>query len=106
MDGSSRVEYATALFRPETLEGVMDAYFDILRQVCREPDVARGGGVASVSLEVVEEGEHQRRVDVLQDQSQALRIAGHLVPAQGRGTVLAIAGVALRDRLAVIECRA
>ena len=37
-----RVEYGTALFRRETLQGLMDAYFGILRQVCRAPDIPLG----------------------------------------------------------------
>jgi amino acid adenylation domain-containing protein len=37
-----KVEYATALFRRESLEGLMDAYCGIIEQVCRRPDIALG----------------------------------------------------------------
>jgi pristinamycin I synthase-3/4 len=37
-----KVEYATALFQRESLEGLLDAYFGIIEQVCRQPGIAIG----------------------------------------------------------------
>lgn len=45
-----RIEYATALFREESMKGLMDAYFGIIDQVCRQPDI-RIGDLSLVSGE-------------------------------------------------------
>nr|MDA8126385.1 condensation domain-containing protein [Deltaproteobacteria bacterium] len=37
-----KVEYATTLFREESMQGLMDAYFGIIGQVCRRPDIPVG----------------------------------------------------------------
>ncbi len=34
-----KVEYATTLFREESIKGLMDCYFGIIRQVCSTPDI-------------------------------------------------------------------
>ncbi len=37
-----KVEYATTLYRDESIQGLMDAYFGIIQQVCRQPDILIG----------------------------------------------------------------
>lgn len=37
-----KVEYATTLYRDESIQGLMDAYFAIIEQVCRQPDIRIG----------------------------------------------------------------
>ncbi len=37
-----RVEYATSLFREETMQGLMDAYFNVVAQVCARPEIRLG----------------------------------------------------------------
>ncbi len=49
-----KVEYSTALFRRESMQGAMDAYFAILDQVCREPDILVG------ALSLVSEDAHRQ----------------------------------------------
>lgn len=37
-----RVEYATSLFREQTMQGLMDAYFSVVAQVCARPELTLG----------------------------------------------------------------
>lgn len=37
-----KVEFATAIFRKESLHGLMDAYFGIIEQVCQRPEIPLG----------------------------------------------------------------
>lgn len=37
-----KVEFATAIFREESLHGLMDAYFGIIEQVCQRPEIPLG----------------------------------------------------------------